>query len=320
MKAYIYHFTNQINQKKYIGKTNNIEHRIEQHISALRKNTHHSIKLQRAVNKYGLENFQFTYREVEIQNEEELNILEIQEIEKYDSYHNGYNETLGGDGNSLLFTFELRILIYQICKRYSGIKRMLARYFQCDDSTINSIATNKIFENIQYDEEQLQDLIKKINISDNNLNENYVQHNARKLSKEQVFEILSVILDEKGYDKVFCRIFNVGPSVPYRLKNKLIYLDYIELFEKLTNEEKKQIKEKTFEKYNLLSQRLTAMRHTSDPLTQEQVNYILDNSKNKKRVEIAKELGISADRVSSVILGKSYKDLIENYYKTHSFI
>ena len=51
------------------------------------------------------------------------------------------------------------------------------------------------------------------------------------------------------------------------------------------------------------------MRHTSDPLTQEQVNYILDNSKNKKRVEIAKELGISADRVSSVILGKSYKDL-----------
>jgi hypothetical protein len=46
----------------------------------------------------------------------------------------------------------------------------------------------------------------------------------------------------------------------------------------------------------------------------------MDNSKIKKRIEIAKDLDISADRVGSVILGKSYKDLVENYYKTHSSI
>lgn len=320
MIAYIYHFTNQLNQKKYIGKTNNIEHRIEQHLSALKKNNHHSIKLQRAVNKYGLENFQFTYKTVEVLDENELNILEIQEIEKYNSYKEGYNETLGGDGNSILFTFEIRTLIYQICQRYSGVKRLLSRYYNCDDSTINSIATNKIFENVKYDENELQDLIKKIGISDENLNENYIQHNARKLSKEQVFEILSVILQEKGYDKVFCRLFNIGPSVTNRLKNKIIYQDYIEDFEALTEAEKNQIKNNTFEKYNLLSLKLTALRHNSNPLTQEQVNYILDNAKLKKRVEIARELQISADRVGAVILGKSYKDLVENYYKTHSSI
>lgn len=320
MIAYIYHFTNQTNQKKYIGKTNNIEHRIEQHLSALRKNKHHSVKLQRAVNKYGLDNFQFTYREVEVQDENELNLLEIQEIEKYDSYSNGYNETLGGDGNSLLFAFETRLLIYQICKKYSGVKRLLARYYNCDDSTINSIATNKIFENIFYDEETLQKLIDEIGIPNENLNENYIQHNLRKLSQEQVFEILSIILTEKGYDKVFCRLFNIGPSVTNRLKNKLIYKDYIELFESMSDEQKQQIKTNTFEKYNLQSLRLTTMRHNSNQLTQEQINYIMDNSKIKKRVEIAKDLGISADRVGSVILGKSYKDLVENYYKTHSSI
>ena len=70
-------------------------------------------------------------------------------------------------------------------------------------------------------------------------------------------------------------------------------------------------------KYNILG--LGAQRRRSgvkDPLTQEQVNYILDNQKIKKRTEIARDLGVSADRVGSVILGKSYKDLVENYYSS----
>ena len=106
MVGYIYHITNDVNNKKYIGKTINLLHRLQDHFSRLEKNQHHSHKLQRAVNKYGIEHFKVSYEEVEIKNEEELNLLEILEIQKYDSYNNGYNETLGGDGNSTLFTFE----------------------------------------------------------------------------------------------------------------------------------------------------------------------------------------------------------------------
>ena len=41
----------------------------------------------------------FSYQEVEVADEDELSLREILEIEKYDSYNNGYNMTLGGDGN-----------------------------------------------------------------------------------------------------------------------------------------------------------------------------------------------------------------------------
>lgn len=57
-------------------------------------------------------------------------------------------------------------------------------------------------------------------------------------------------------------------------------------------------------------------KSVKNALTQEQVNYILDNRDTKKRTVIAKELGISADRVGQVALEKSYKDLIANYYSS----
>lgn len=209
MIGYIYHLTNDINNKKYIGKTINLQHRIEDHFSRLLNNKHHSHKLQHAVNKYGIDHFQLTYTEVEVENEQELNMLEIQEIEKYDSYYNGYNETLGGDGNASLFTFDLRVLIHQICNKYEGVKRQIARYFDCDDSTITAIANNEAYSKIEYSEDELTILINKIGISDENLKENYIKHNDRKLNKEQIFSILSIITTEYGYDKILCRTFGV---------------------------------------------------------------------------------------------------------------
>ena len=55
-----------------------------------------------------------------------------------------------------------------------------------------------------------------------------------------------------------------------------------------------------------------------NPLTQEQVNYILDNIKTKTITQISKDLGISDDRVSSVKNKKSYLDMIWVYEKEHS--
>lgn len=59
-----------------------MEHRKEQHLSALEKGNHHSHKLQRAYNKYGQENFYWEIFPIEVESEKELSLKEIQAIEK----------------------------------------------------------------------------------------------------------------------------------------------------------------------------------------------------------------------------------------------
>lgn len=59
MKAGIYKITCTANGKSYIGSSVNIKQRFSEHVIALNKNSHHSIKLQRAWNKYGENAFSF---------------------------------------------------------------------------------------------------------------------------------------------------------------------------------------------------------------------------------------------------------------------
>ena len=59
MSSGIYCITHTRSGKRYIGSSINIEQRIRQHISQLKRNTHHSITLQRAWNKYGSSEFKF---------------------------------------------------------------------------------------------------------------------------------------------------------------------------------------------------------------------------------------------------------------------
>ncbi len=53
----IYTITCLINNKIYVGKTNNIYTREDDHFQSLRNNTHHNYHLQKAFNKYGEDNF-----------------------------------------------------------------------------------------------------------------------------------------------------------------------------------------------------------------------------------------------------------------------
>lgn len=100
MVGYIYRITNIVTNKVYIGITNDFERRKKRHLSELKSGIHHSKKLQQAWNQYGSENFEWNYRELNIQEYEELYEIEKKEISKYNSYNDGYNCTIGGDISS----------------------------------------------------------------------------------------------------------------------------------------------------------------------------------------------------------------------------
>lgn len=64
MNTGIYCIKNKENGKMYIGSSFNIEKRWADHLYMLKENKHHSIHLQRAWNKYGIDNFSFEILEL----------------------------------------------------------------------------------------------------------------------------------------------------------------------------------------------------------------------------------------------------------------
>lgn len=92
----IYMIKNKVNNKAYIGQSNDIYGRWKEHICSLRKDNHYNNHLQRAWNKYGADNFDFII--IEECSEDRLDEREIYWIEKQHTYDNGYNQTKGGGG------------------------------------------------------------------------------------------------------------------------------------------------------------------------------------------------------------------------------
>lgn len=87
----IYCIKNKINNKLYVGSSSNLQSRKNFHFNSLKDNKHHSKKLQRAYNKYGINNFNYTILENCEKNN--LEILEKEWINYFNSYYNGYNAT-----------------------------------------------------------------------------------------------------------------------------------------------------------------------------------------------------------------------------------
>lgn len=96
MVGYIYKIENKITHQCYIGQTVDYNRRKATHINRLRRNVHDNPKLQNAWIKYGEPAFEFTYWEFQIETLEELNALECEYIEFYNSLKDGYNLIEGG--------------------------------------------------------------------------------------------------------------------------------------------------------------------------------------------------------------------------------
>ena len=319
MQGYIYSIINKVNNKRYVGKTVNLDRRLQRHWIELKNNNHHSIKLQRAYNKYGKDSFKVEYEQYNVKDEEELYRLEIQTIQKYNSYYDGYNQTLGGEGNNTIFDFKTMVLLYQIGQRYKGIIHQLARYYNCDRTTISSIFNRDNLGLVSYNEKDLQQLIKKLNLKDSNLIENYKDNYSRKLTRQQVVKILAVI-EIKKYSQAVCgEAFGVTKDIVSGIIRGLTYKEDKKIYDLLTLQQKEKIANKVLQETDIEKNHFKNKRaNIKNTLTQQQVDYILDNINKKTQTQIAKELNISTDRVASVKKGLSYKDYISDYYKRHS--
>lgn len=97
----IYKITNLVNGKIYIGQSQDIYRRWQEHKKNFKYKKYSSIILYKAFKKYGIDNFRFEI--IEICEKEQLEEREKFNIKYFNSFigfknSNGYNMTLGGEG------------------------------------------------------------------------------------------------------------------------------------------------------------------------------------------------------------------------------
>ena len=163
--AYIYQITNDVNQKIYIGKTeNSIEKRFKEHCWDASRERNEKRPLYNAMRKYGVEHFHIELIE-ETNNPEER---EVYWIEKKQSFKNGYNATIGGDGRKYI-DYDLVVKTYQDLQNI----KLVAKQLHHDESTISKILKEKNIDIKSSIEWMRENSGKKVGQYD--LNDNFIQ-------------------------------------------------------------------------------------------------------------------------------------------------
>ena len=133
--AYIYCIINQINNKRYVGKTvKSLEDRFREHCSDSKKERCNRRPLYDAMIKYGIENFIIEELE-EVKDESILDEREkfwIDEMHTYGS--NGYNATSGGDGK-MLYDYNEIVELFNLGKSQKEVAELL----HCDVTTVSRV-------------------------------------------------------------------------------------------------------------------------------------------------------------------------------------
>ena len=154
-KKSVYCIENKINGKKYVGKTDiSVEARLALHLREYKKHRVEKRPLYAAMRKYGPENFQVYI--LEVVTDGNLDEREIYWIQKLDTYNNGYNATLGGEGSTLYDTqdfindFENGMLAKEIAVKYKCDRDTVTRHLtaagydtKANETARKSVAVNQ---------------------------------------------------------------------------------------------------------------------------------------------------------------------------------
>lgn len=194
--SYIYVITNDINNKQYVGKTNNsIEQRFREHINDSKKERCEKRPLYSAMNKYGIEHF--LVKELEQCSEEESCIKEIYWIGKLDTYKNGYNATLGGDSKHY-YNYQ------EIADKYLELQnqKKTAEFFNCDVETVKTACENQNVKILTSEEVHKKEFGKKVHLIEEDLYFDTIREAARFLQEQNITTNSSVGSIAKNISRV----------------------------------------------------------------------------------------------------------------------
>lgn len=146
MSCGIYKITNKLNQHAYIGQSQNIEKRwsVERSRAFTPSSEEYNKTLSKAFRKYGLDSFDFEILEL-------CSVAQLDEREKffinlYNTYYDGYNETLGGndgEGNYRKLSKTELLEIYDLLQNTSMPQKEIAEKFSVGQDVISTINHGK---------------------------------------------------------------------------------------------------------------------------------------------------------------------------------
>ena len=260
MKAYIYFIINKITGERYVGQTTNFVRRKNEHLSQLKDKTHINKKLQNAWNKYGENNFIVEKIQYDNISKEELNNEEIKYIKQYNSYNNGYNLTIGGDGGNTRskLNFEQFCFAYFGNKKYDGMTNRTGKYLGVDSSCIASIKNEKSYD-------LFRQQAKELSIEEQN---NYIERfekeldiinnppwvKRKTLDEQTTYEILCVVSTYgRGIERTILNHFDLTKGFVYHLMIGSGRQSIKNKYKNTSKEERQKIGREKFNEWQLQS-------------------------------------------------------------------
>ena len=196
----VYLIENKITNKHYVGYTkHSLEKRWNQHCKKSTKQI--NTPFYNAIKKYGIDCWDKKVL-LECSTAEEAKVKEIEMIQKFDSYKNGYNATLGGDGNNgIVMTTESNI------KRSLALKGKPKNYLRMHGKKHSAETIEKMkkpkSDKTKYQTEEFKNLMRQKQAKAANerrslTKEQYDQINklvSEGISKKQISVLLSINYD-----------------------------------------------------------------------------------------------------------------------------
>lgn len=280
----IYKAVNKINGKIYVGQTvQPFKVRVASHKTFALNSKYCKSHFQRAVNKYGFESFEWSVIE-HVKNYDDLDEREIYWISFYDSYKNGYNSTLGGQGACGNTSKKLSLEdVKEIKDKLILGERSstLAKRFSVSVDSITKIANKTSWAYVQ---------VTGFDKWSENTQREYSRRGS-KLSIEKVKEIKKLLVEDRLTNSEIAKKYGLTPTAISAILQEKFYKDVIvKGFSKIKKNKSFDLEESTVKIIQAMA---------------------MDNKSNG---EIIKKTGVNIQILRNILCGRYYKQ-----YHTYDF-
>ena len=276
------------NNKRYIGISNNIRRRMNEHNVDFRNN----LPIESAIQKYGKINNFILLEEIEAENRQLMREREKYWIAKYHSNNKefGYNVSEGGDVADIgsknpqaKFTEEQIQQIYKDLKDCKETMTDIARKYNIDLSSLSYINNGKTYFHSSE--------IYTISNGFQKIKKGIEKHNY-KFDEAILNKIFSLLKENNLTMKAIANEFNVAESTIHNINNGTTYIRENETYP------------------------LRKPKTGSKKLSESQVQLIIEQLRKeskKSMCKIAEDFNVSAKTISAINCGTIYKQKNENY-------